>query len=282
MEKLTKDSPANWCKHYPVANGQRQSPVDLKKSDVLFDPKLKGTNFEFHYLPQDCHELLNKGHTWSIKAFLLYVTVSTSLDLNASHLPWEYKLVDIHCHWGRDSKYGSEHTVNGRAYSAEIHIVHMNKKYSSFEEALRYGDGLAVLGIFLEILLETSRSESDHGNKALDTLVNSIKSIQYKNDKVLLPKGLDVKGLIADDLNFWTYDGSLTTPPCCECVIWTVFRTPIQISKAQIQVFRHLCQVCKNESQNLCCLGSENGNKIVNNYRPTQPIHGRRIRSSFE
>lgn len=261
--------PANWCKHYPVANGQRQSPVDLKKCDILFDPKLKGTNFEFHYLPQDCHELLNKGHTWSIK-----VNHDGHSYLNASHLPWEYKLVDIHCHWGRDSKYGSEHTVNGRAYSAEIHIVHMNKKYSSIDEAFRHSDGLAVLGIFLE--------ESDHDNKALDTLVNSIKSIQYKNDKVSLQKGFDIKGLIPDDLNFWTYDGSLTTPPCSECVIWTVFRTPIRISQAQIQVFRDLCQVCKNESHSLCCLGSENGQKIVNNYRPTQPIHGRRIRSSFD
>ena len=35
-------------------------------------------------------------------------------------------------------------------------------------------------------------------------------------------------------LDFWRYEGSLTTPPLLESVIWTVFKKPIQISKDQV------------------------------------------------
>ena len=58
------------------------------------------------------------------------------------------------------------------------------------------------------------------------------------------------------------FRGSLTTPPCSEAVIWTVFERPISISKQQ----------------------SENFNKMLptveENYRPAQIINGRKIRSS--
>jgi carbonic anhydrase len=47
---------------------------------------------------------------------------------------------------------GSEHTVDGKEYSGELHLVHWNKtKYGSFAEALGQPDGLAVLGVFLQV-----------------------------------------------------------------------------------------------------------------------------------
>ncbi len=33
---------------------------------------------------------------------------------------------------------------------------------------------------------------------------------------------------------YWTYLGSLTTPPCSECVIWIVYKEPIQMSHEQV------------------------------------------------
>ena len=39
-----------------------------------------------------------------------------------------------------------------------------------------------------------------------------------------------------DPLDFWRYEGSLTTPPLCECVIWTVLKKPIQISEDQVGI----------------------------------------------
>ena len=34
--------------------------------------------------------------------------------------------------------------------------------------------------------------------------------------------------------NYYTYDGSLTTPPLAECVKWIVFKEPLQLSAAQV------------------------------------------------
>ncbi|CAF3877020.1 unnamed protein product [Rotaria sp. Silwood1] len=37
---------------------------------------------------------------------------------------------------------------------------------------------------------------------------------------------------------FWRYDGSLTTPPCDENVIWSIFRQPIMILDYDFETFR--------------------------------------------
>lgn len=63
-----------------------------------------------------------------------------------------YKLQQWHCHWGAANGEGSEHTVDGRSFSGELHLVHWNtSKYNSFNEAAGQEDGLAVLGVFLVV-----------------------------------------------------------------------------------------------------------------------------------
>jgi hypothetical protein len=38
------------------------------------------------------------------------------------------------------------------SYAAELHFVHFNKKYGSLGNATSHPDGLAVLGVFVEVL----------------------------------------------------------------------------------------------------------------------------------
>lgn len=57
--------------------------------------------------------------------------------------------------------------------------------------------------------------------------------------------------------HYYTYKGSLTTPPYFESVTWIVYRSPVYISKRQVAIFRALN-------------GNEAGKKIVNNYREVQ------------
>ncbi len=44
----------------------------------------------------------------------------------------------------------------------------------------------------------------------------------------------DPKILLPGSLNYWTYDGSLTTPPLLESVTWIVLKEPISVSPAQV------------------------------------------------
>lgn len=46
-----------------------------------------------------------------------------------------------------------------------------------------------------------------------------------------------LRPFLPDDINeFYRYHGSLTTPPCHEAVVWTVFKNPITMSEAQVFV----------------------------------------------
>ena len=66
---------------------------------------------------------------------------------------YEYKFAQLHLHWGDDFRGGSEHTMNGRRYFGEVHIVHYEDEYHNLGEALEdaKGDGVAVLGYFIDV-----------------------------------------------------------------------------------------------------------------------------------
>lgn len=50
---------------------------------------------------------------------------------------------------------------------------------------------------------------------------------------------LDVRSMLPENLNhFFRYQGSLTTPPCYESILWTVFDTPITLSHNQVRPTR--------------------------------------------
>lgn len=59
-----------------------------------------------------------------------------------------------------------------------------------------------------------------------------------------------------DSVNLYTYQGSLTTPPCAEDVIWIVMKEVSSASAEQIELLQRLMP--------------------KNNYRETQPINGRK------
>jgi carbonic anhydrase len=65
--------------------------------------------------------------------------------------------------------------------------------------------------------------------------------------------------LLPTDRNYYTFDGSLTTPPCSEGVEWFVLKTPIEISIGQIATFAKFYPM---------------------NARPIQPMNGREVRES--
>lgn len=72
--------------------------------------------------------------------------------LTANHLPSsKFALAQFHAHWGSNSKEGSEHFLDGKQLSGEVHFVFWNTSYESFNVALSKPDGLAVVGVFLKV-----------------------------------------------------------------------------------------------------------------------------------
>ncbi|CAH2283576.1 carbonic anhydrase 12 isoform X2 [Pelobates cultripes] len=81
------------------------------------------------------------------------VVLMLSPSMHLRGLPHNFTAVQLHLHWGSSSHpFGSEHQIDSKAFPAEMHIVHYNSdKYADINEAKNKPDGLAVLGIFMEV-----------------------------------------------------------------------------------------------------------------------------------
>merc|ERR1711974_522512 len=177
----------------------------------------------------------------------------------------EYELWQFHAHWGDANEKGSEHTVEGKMYPSELHLVHWNKsKYSSPNEAAGEPDGLAVLGIFLEV---------GEKHEELDKVFKLLDQIKFKGDKVSFAEPVEPsKFLPKDTKSLYTYEDSLTTPPLLESVIWTVFKEPVQISKEQLEAMRgmklalKLARLCHGQQlPTAVCAWQQNPQTILRN-----------------
>jgi carbonic anhydrase len=96
-----------------------------------------------------------------------------------------------------------------------------------------------------------------------------------KGQKTNLKENLSMKNLFPPYSNYWAYQGSLTTPPCSECVQWVVFQQPIEVSSEQLSQFRELYSCSE---LNECSANT----KINFNFRPVMPLNNRILSKSFE
>ncbi|KAA0723556.1 Carbonic anhydrase 7 [Triplophysa tibetana] len=192
------NGPAEWHKGYPLAQGSRQSPIDIVPGSTVYDTSLSPISLFY----DNCTSIniTNNGHSVVVE----FVDIDDRSVIQGGPLDNMYRLKQFHFHWGGKGCGGSEHTVAGKIYPSELHLVHWNAvKYKSFGEAAAAPDGLAVLGIFLE---------------------GTVADFKGFNPKCLLPLSLD----------FWTYPGSLTTPPLFESVTWIVLKEPMFLSEKQV------------------------------------------------
>lgn len=133
-------------------------------------------------------------------------------------------------------------------------------------------------------------------HEELDKVLKQLEKIKFKGDKVSFTEPVDpAKFLPKDSKALYTYEGSLTTPPLLESVIWTVFKEPIQISKEQVGMYTHQISIICFSFFNLkivtsfqlaamrgmkCGCKEDKDLAMVDNYRPPCPLGNRTLRQS--
>ncbi|ESP01204.1 hypothetical protein LOTGIDRAFT_172731 [Lottia gigantea] len=245
-----------WPIMYPTCGDNLQSPVNINIFLAPTSPRLGRLRFTGYNTPAWL-TVKNDGHT-------ALVEVKSNAYIEGGGLHGRYKLTQFHFHWGSDNTRGSEHTINGVPARMEVHLVHYKESLGSFQSAQNFPGGLTVLGILY--------SGSMTNNGAYNDLVNKL--------SLVLPPGSTPVALQPQALlslfpplvgNYFRYTGSLTTPPCSQSVIWTVFQKTIPIANRQLQSFRQLFSSEKNVMFPV---------RLQNNYRPTQPLNRRIVESS--
>lgn len=170
-----------------------------------------------------------------------------------------FNLKQIHIHST------SEHTLYGNSFDAEAHFVHKSSNGK-----------ILVLGVFLTTAHE----------KSISNIFDKFWGVE-SGDIVRLEKDLSTNGglevevnaplnpyaeLLPEIKNFFSYSGSLTTPPCTEGVQWLVYEQPVEISKQDIYNLRTF--VAFNSITIIAQDGNDN--------RPLQEQNGRIIKKYMD
>jgi carbonic anhydrase len=202
--------PAAWGTMSPefvaCAEGATQSPIDIASASVASAPASVTMQYGRASMSIDHHEhvtdVIDNGHTIQVNC-----GGAGSVTIGGK----AFALAQFHFHSP------SEHTVDGKSYPMEMHLVHKSAD-----------DSLAVLGVLIE---------EGKPNAAFDSVWAHLPA--EAGQEVRLPDVIvDVDHLLPAKREFYRYDGSLTTPPCSEGVKWLVMKTPIALSHDQIAKFR--------------------------------------------
>ncbi|MBP6189458.1 MAG: carbonic anhydrase family protein [Azonexus sp.] len=210
--------PENWSKLDPK---NKVCAIGDRQSpiDIKDGIKVDLEPIKFNYRPST-FRIVDNGHTVQVEIG------ESSISLTGK----TYELVQFHFHRP------SEEKVNGQRFDMVAHLVH------------KADDGqLAVVAVLLERGTENAFIQTLWNNMPLE-----------KNLPVAPPTAIiDLNTLLPAARNYYTYMGSLTTPPCSEGVLWLVMKQPVQVSPDQINIFSRLYK---------------------NNARPIQPAAGRLIK----
>lgn len=216
-----KFGPDQWEKKWPT--GTHQSPIDIKTHDVVYDESLGEFNI-------DRTPVLLTSTNTGVQAAFSPISGEKELALSGGSLPFDgYKFASFHFHWGdAENTCGCEHTVDGHRYAAELHIVHFNEIAPKPDGNERH-ENIAVLGVFLDA------AEENPDHPELDVVLRLLERIPYSGQSYVSTEAFSAYSMLPGNSgDFFTYAGSLTTPPLSENVRWTVFAEPIKISQKQV------------------------------------------------
>lgn len=123
-----------------------------------------------------------------------------------------YELMQFHFHRP------SEERINGKNFAMVVHLEHKDV------------DG--KLAIVAAMITEGTP------NPLVQTIWNNLPL--EKNDATSPTVAIDMNQMLPLRREYYTYMGSMTTPPCTEGVLWLVMKEPIQLSAQQMAIFARL------------------------------------------
>ena len=193
--------PANWAKIDP-ANAKCDIGMRQSPIDIRDGIHVDLEPIQFDYKPTRFN-VVDNGHSIQVN-----LAAGNSITLSGVR----YDLVQFHFHKP------SEERVNGRVYEMVAHLVHKSSEGK-----------LAVIAV----LLEPGKS-----NELIQTIWNDLPL--EKNEPAQPTGTIDINQLLPTSKLYFTYMGSLTTPPCTEGVLWMVFKQALEITQEQINIFSRL------------------------------------------
>lgn len=218
-----KTGPLGWGKLDPsfkaCSDGREQSPLDIRKTHL--NKSLQP--IEFHYLT-GTETAENNGRT-----IVVHVNPGSYIVANGIR----YDLVQY------EFRHPSEEAVKGKLTDMSVQFLHKSAEGK-----------MAIIAVRMVM-------NQDAPNAILATLFANLprKAGETEKIKELVNPG----GLFPESRSYWTYMGSLTTPPCTEGVRWFVMQQPITLSQTQLMKYTWMFHV---------------------NTRPLQDANGRKIEAS--
>ncbi len=196
-----ENGPAAWGKLSPSWS-KCDGGTRQSPIDIRESFKVNLEIIRFDYKPSR-YSVIDNGHT---------IQVNIDGGNSISVMGRTYELVQFHFHRP------AEERINGKGFEMVAHLVHKDM------------DGkLAVVAVMIE------RGKSQD---VIQTVWNNLPL--EKNDALAIANPLDVNQMLPARREYYTYMGSLTTPPCSEGVLWLVMKEPVQASAEQLAVFARL------------------------------------------
>jgi len=232
------------------ATGKHQSPIDILPENLdqticmrHGEDAAQPFRVNYHYRLARNLSMVNNGYALQVAGDLGFVTVGGCNPCDGK----EYDIKQFHFHSP------SEHRINNKSYAMELHIVHQKKGSSGLNDLL-----------FVSILFYI-QPEGGFPNSFLENIDwNHIPTTA--NGANLIHGFIDL-GRLRESLRgeYYTYDGSITTPTCDETVKWFVMKRPLGITKHQASQIQAVFQL------NNGFAGGAGNNRAI------QPLNDRKV-----
>ena len=242
--EFSYDTQDEWSGVCVTGNTGRQSPINIVTEDVRASSTLTELRLSDGWRMPISGTYRNGGHNVQFDP-----TDPTRPSVITTNYLGNYRVLQMHMHWGANNMQGSEHTVNGRNYPLELHFVH--EKVGAVDSTLR--DNYTVIGVFAEAVNMPISGVWEQLNISAIISFNTTVPVSGLNYSDLLPSSLD----------YYHYPGSLSTPTCDEVVQWFVLKEPIQVPSEYLA--------------NLRMIETEDGSPLTLNFRNVQPLGQRMV-----